>query len=62
MITSRIPDSIDELQNGDEYQIQFPMTNYWMSPKVYRTNNCDCDKKNLERLINAQRLRIVYEK
>lgn len=59
MITSKIPDSIDELKDGDEYQIQFPMSDYWSTPKVFRTSNCDCDKSNLERLINCQRLRII---
>jgi hypothetical protein len=62
MITTHILNSIEELKDGDKYQIQYPMSDYWGTPKIYKLNNCDHEKENLKRLINNMRIRILYGK
>jgi hypothetical protein len=53
------PNNIQELREGDTYQIQYPMTNIWSDDKIYSKNICDTKKQNLQHLIDKTRLRII---
>ena len=53
------PKSINELEDGDIIQIQYPLTDRWSEEKIYDPNICEEKKVNVKYLIEKQRLRIL---
>lgn len=53
------PNNIEELKDGNEYQIQMPMSKKWSQPKIYSSNICKTRKNNIMYLIEQIRLRIL---
>ena len=53
------PSSIDELIDGNKYQILFPMSKLWGEIKTYDSNICNSQIENLKYLISKKRLRIL---
>lgn len=53
------PNSIDELKDGDVYQVIIPFLRTWSEEKIYNSNICNSKKKNLEHLIEDNHLIII---
>lgn len=53
------PNKLEELKDGNIYQIQYPMTNIWSDEKIYNHNICKCKKDSFENLLNKNRIRIL---
>jgi len=53
-----ILNSINEIKDGEEYQIKHLMSDYWSTPKTYSSNMCESEKQKFEYLISRSRIRI----
>ena len=53
------PNSLEEIKDGDIYQVQYPMTNIWSDEKRFDSNICNSKKDSFNNLISKARLRIL---
>lgn len=53
------PNNIEELKDGDEYQIKIPMSSNWSQNKTFSSNICYSKKLNIVYAIEKTNLRII---